>query len=129
MADYQGGFRRVHFSPEGIDVLPGTDDSGTWRIRIDEAFRENDLAVTVIAAHELAHFVLFREGLDGHDEQLVDVALVLLGYGPLMRRLRTTSQRCRTPDGKVAWTVCGPTYLHPAAIEYVEKRRHTLQAS
>jgi hypothetical protein len=109
--------------PEGL-VLELAADKG-WRIRIAVEFRLNDAAILIIAAHEVAHLVLCREQLAWQNEELVDVAIVLLGYGPVMRRFRKEAQVVRI-GGRVRSVVCGPGYLHPDAIEYVWQRRQEL---
>jgi hypothetical protein len=96
-----------------------------WRIRIAAEFRLNDAAILKIAAHEVAHLALCRENLEWQNEELVDTAVVLLGYGPLMRRFRSEEQVVHI-GGRVHRVVCGPGYLHPDAIQYVWERRQRL---
>ena len=128
-ADWNGGHRVAEYADKQLRLHYASDDHGTWRIRIDPAFRNNDAAVMILAAHELTHFILRREGLDYTDELLVDTAVVLLGYGPLMARFRTTRQPIRAPNGRRQWTVVGPGYLHPQAIDHLIARRALLRAS
>ncbi len=109
----------------GADGLVVERSSGTaesWRIRIAVEFRLNDAAILIITAHEVAHLVLCREGLEWQNEELVDTAVVLLGYGPLMGRFRREEQVVRV-SGRVQRVVCGPGYLHPDAIEYLWAER------
>lgn len=101
----------------------GGDGIGpAWRIRVAQEFRLNDAAILIIAAHEVAHLVLLREQLEWQNEELVDTAIVLLGYGPLMRRFRSEPQAVRI-GGRVRTVVCGPGYLHPSAIDHLCLRR------
>jgi len=123
--DGGGEIWKADHGPGGLALQPSGDAGYVWRIRIATEFRLNDAAILKIAAHEVAHLVLFRDNLDWQNEELVDTAIVLLGYGPLMRRFRSEEQVVHV-GGRVHKVVCGPGYLHPDAIQYVWEQRQRL---
>jgi hypothetical protein len=106
-----------------------TLDQLGWRIRIDPAFLRDDLALSVIIAHEFAHGVLGRDGVSlsdaGDDEVLTDVAAALCGFGGLMLSLQRRVIR-GNKGAALTWTIGGPGYLWPPALEHVLWRHRRL---
>ena len=124
--DGGGEIWKAGAGPDGMLLQhQGGENGPGWRIRIAVEFRLNDAAILDITAHEVAHLVLCREQLDWQNEELVDTAVVLVGYGPLMHRFRSEEQVVHI-RGRACSVVCGPGYLHPSAIEYIWQRRQSL---
>jgi hypothetical protein len=123
--DRRGEIWEAGRGSDGLILERGPGNQDAWRIRIAAEFRINDAAILIVAAHEVAHLVLCREGLEWFHEELVDAAVVLLGYGPLMRRFRNEEQVIWV-GGRVGRVICGPGYLHPGAIEYLWTERERL---
>jgi hypothetical protein len=87
-------------------------------------------ALPVVMAHEVSHLVLERDAVDagslGQNEVLTDVATALIGYGGLMRRLRSRERRWVGPGMRLRWSISGPGYLLPEELDYVLTRRNHL---
>jgi hypothetical protein len=87
-------------------------------------------ALPVVVAHEVSHLVLERDGVDagsiGENEVLTDVATALIGYGVLMRRLRSRERRYFGPGIQLSWSISGPGYLLPEELDYVLARQGQL---
>jgi hypothetical protein len=87
-------------------------------------------ALPVVVAHEVSHLVLERDGVDagspGQNEVLTDVATALIGYGILMRRLRSRERRFFGPGIRLGWSISGPGYLLPEELNYILARQSQL---
>jgi hypothetical protein len=100
----------IHRRPEGffVDIL--------------ERYKEQDLALTVIAAHEIAHYAMAQRGVELPDpyenELLTDTLVVLAGYGPLMLQVYHSEYSVQTAD-VASTTTIGMGYLHPVAVAYL----------
>jgi hypothetical protein len=116
----------VSFDPAGKVThsdLPG------WELRIDPRYLHDDLALSVIVAHEFAHGVLGRDGVAlpgvADNEVLTDIAAALSGFGRLMLNLQR--RVVRGSRGKsLTWSVGGPGYLWPPALEHIIWRHKQL---
>jgi hypothetical protein len=65
-------------------------------------------------------------GDHGEDEVLTDVAAALVGYGVLMRQLRSRERRLFGPGAALSWSISGPGYLLPEELDYVLSRHEQL---
>jgi hypothetical protein len=87
-------------------------------------------ALPVVMAHEMSHLVLDRDGVNiggfGENEVLTDVATALVGYGLVMRRLRSRERRWAGPGMRLNWSISGPGYLLPEELDYVLSRQSEL---
>lgn len=90
-------------------------------------------ALAIVVAHEVAHLVLWRDGVTtgdrDADEILADVATALVGYGSLMRRLRSRTVRRSIPGRLLGWSISGPGYLHPEELDHVLARSAQIRSS
>jgi hypothetical protein len=102
----------------------------SYEIQIAAAYLSDAEALPVILAHEISHLVLQRDGVTtghlGEDEVLTDVAAALVGYGILMRRVRSRERRHFGPGAALSWSISEPGYLHPEELDYVLSRHEQL---
>jgi hypothetical protein len=129
------------FGPASADWLFNVVSDGTvepsdepaWRICIDPAYFNDDLAVATIVAHEFAHGVLARDNITlndaGEDEVLTDVAAALAGFGQLMLRVQNRVERRYVAKGGLSYTIGGPGYLWPQELVHVLWRHGKLNTN
>jgi hypothetical protein len=101
--------------------------SDVHEIQVAPGMLSDSEALPVVVAHEVSHLVLERDGVDagssGHNEVLTDVATALIGYGVLMRQLRSRERRSFGPGIHLSWSISGPGYLLPEELDYVLARQ------
>jgi hypothetical protein len=104
--------------------------SGVHEIQVASWVLSDSEALPVVVAHEVSHLVLERDGVDagspGQNEVLTDVATALIGYGILMRRLRSRERRFFGPGIRLGWSISGPGYLLPEELNYILARQSQL---
>ena len=101
-----------------------------WTIAVNPRYLQDDIALSVIVAHEFAHGVLHRDlvsmGDSATDEVLTDVAAALSGFGGLMLRLQERVRRHSVGVFRQRIEVGGPGYLWPPELRYVLARHARL---
>ena len=116
-----------------LDGVGRGGQAGTpgWEILIDPAYLQDDLALSVLIAHEFAHGVLGRDGVTlpgvSDNEVLTDVAAALIGFGRLMLKLQRRVIR-GFRGRELTVSVGGPGYLWPPALEHIIRRHSRLLA-
>jgi hypothetical protein len=104
--------------------------SDIYEIQLASSTLSDAEALPVVVAHEVSHLVLERDrvttGRRAEDEVLTDVATALIGYGFLMRRLRSRERRFFGPGIQLSWSISGPGYLFPEELDYVLHRQEQL---
>jgi hypothetical protein len=117
---------------ECASLRPLADSIPNWRIRVREEV-VNDLdRLCVVAAHEVAHLLLFAKRIrltpNLRNEELTDAAVVLAGFGPIMERVAYSVVRQPVRHGVFAFTVRRSCYLHREAIRFLCAHRMHLAA-
>jgi len=99
--------------------------AGIWLIEIDQKHFWNDLSVTAIVAHEIAHVLLGLRGIQRSskldNEELTDCVAVLAGFGQVLQEAYL--QRSINPFALMFGIISIKTkrlgYLTPKEIEYI----------
>jgi hypothetical protein len=91
-------------------------------VEITDQYKETDQALTVIAAHEMAHYALVRHNTSFDDqednEKLTDSLSIMAGFGPLM--LDVYHSEFSGVQGEFLRTSAFSLgYLHPLAVAYL----------
>lgn len=93
-----------------------------WFVDVQHRYRDDDEALTMIAAHEMAHYALLSHQVRVPDldeeEEVTDTLVVLAGFGPLMLRVYHREFSGIVGDRLQSW-VSGLGYLHPSAVAYL----------
>lgn len=116
---------RVHvrFTNEQFDREAGRirqTGRGTF-IDVMSQYRDHDAMLTVIVAHEMAHYALANRRIwiddKQENEELTDTLAVLVGFGPLM--IDAYHREFSGVQGQTLYTsIFGLGYLHPTAVAY-----------
>lgn len=113
------GYSLGHTEDGSVDL----EWSQIHEIGLSPSVLSDDEALPIVIAHEIAHLVLHRDGVtignESDDEILTDVATALVGFGELMRRLRSRTRRQYLNGKRLGWLVSGPGYLHAEELEYL----------
>ncbi|HYN80040.1 MAG TPA: hypothetical protein VES88_00945 [Gemmatimonadaceae bacterium] len=87
-----------------------------------ELYKDNDVALHAIIAHEMAHFALAKKSLRIEDkqknEELTDALTVLAGFGPIVLQAYYTEINVQN-ERVEACAIFGLGYLHPSALAYL----------
>jgi len=97
-----------------------TNRNGIWYIKLEERFMKNDVALTSIISHEIAHYVLLRKNVLLHptirNEELTDTTSIIAGFGKAQLASKHITQEV---GDKVTLEKLG--YLSVQDIYFIEK--------
>jgi len=115
---------KVRFSQikvEHAGSVRRTDD-GAWAIDIDASYKDDDLCLALIVAHEVAHVALgqrrIRLPIEVQNEELTDTTTVLAGFGPIYQLGSFREDVIHDVSG-VRVNVARLGYLSPPALVYL----------
>ncbi len=119
-----GGKLGIRFAQKPVGREAGSLRQVGDRFFLDvlEQYRDNDVALHAIIAHEMAHFALAEKNLRLADkqknEELTDALTVLAGFGPIVLQAYYTEINVRNERSE-GYAIFGLGYLHPSALAYL----------
>jgi hypothetical protein len=114
----------IRFAPKPVGKEAGSlrQKGDQFYLDVLERYRDNDVALYAIIAHEMAHYAMAQKGLVDPDEQknerLTDCLTVLGGFGPVVLEAYHTEFNLEN-ERFSGYASYGLGYLHPSALAYL----------